>query len=132
VFTEGIGGAQFGTGELRDDLAKGAGWVITLAVAEWAIRRPARPKAPAPCSSHRWSGPHHHTSRRTVMTTGSALNHEFRVESHLDDRWSAELASSPSPGTTTAPRRWPDRSQTRLSCTACLPGCATSAPYCCR
>jgi len=42
VFTEGIGGALFGTGELRGDLAKGAGWVINLAVAEWIIRRPAR------------------------------------------------------------------------------------------
>jgi uncharacterized membrane protein len=42
VFTEGIGGAIFGTGEVRTDLAKGAGWVINLAVAEWAIRRPAR------------------------------------------------------------------------------------------
>jgi hypothetical protein len=41
AFTEGIGGAVFGTGELRGDLAKGAGWVINLAVAEWAIRRPA-------------------------------------------------------------------------------------------
>ena len=40
AFTEGIGGAVFGTGELRGDLAKGAGWVINLAVAEWAIRRP--------------------------------------------------------------------------------------------
>jgi hypothetical protein len=41
AFTEGIGDAVFGTGELRGDLAKGAGWVINLAVAEWAIRRPA-------------------------------------------------------------------------------------------
>jgi LuxR family maltose regulon positive regulatory protein len=32
----------------------------------------------------------------------------------------------------TAPRRWPDRSQTRPSSTACWPGCATSAPHCCR
>lgn len=40
VFTEGIGGAVFGTGDLAGDLAKGAGWVINLAVAEWAIRRP--------------------------------------------------------------------------------------------
>lgn len=44
AFTEGIGNAVFGTGELRGDLAKGAGWVINLAVAEWAIRRPARLK----------------------------------------------------------------------------------------
>jgi uncharacterized membrane protein len=40
AFTEGIGGAVFGTGIIAADLAKGAGWVINLAVAEWAIRRP--------------------------------------------------------------------------------------------
>ena len=39
AFTEGIGGALLGTGEVRGDLAKGAGWVINLAVAEWCIRR---------------------------------------------------------------------------------------------
>jgi uncharacterized membrane protein len=42
AFTEGISEAIFGTGELRDDLAKAAGWIINLAVAEWAIRRPAQ------------------------------------------------------------------------------------------
>jgi hypothetical protein len=42
AFTDGIAGAIFGTGELRSDLAKGAGWVINLAVAEWVIRGPAR------------------------------------------------------------------------------------------
>ncbi len=42
VLTEGIGEAVFGTGELRGDLAKGAAWVINLAVAEWVIRRPRR------------------------------------------------------------------------------------------
>jgi uncharacterized membrane protein YozB (DUF420 family) len=45
VFTEGFGGAIFGTGVLAADLAKGAGWVINLAVAEWVIRRPARRRA---------------------------------------------------------------------------------------
>ena len=40
--TEGVGGAVFGTGVLAADLAKGAGWVINLAVAEWVVRRPAR------------------------------------------------------------------------------------------
>jgi uncharacterized membrane protein YozB (DUF420 family) len=39
AFTEGLGDALFGTGELRSDLAKGAGWVINLAIAEWAIGR---------------------------------------------------------------------------------------------
>jgi uncharacterized membrane protein len=39
VFTEGIGEAFFGTGEVRGDLARGAGWIINLLVAEWAIRR---------------------------------------------------------------------------------------------
>jgi uncharacterized membrane protein len=42
AFTGAIGAALFGTGEFRDDLAKGAGWVINLAVAEWVIRHPAR------------------------------------------------------------------------------------------
>ena len=42
VFTEGFAGALFGTGEIRGDLAKAAGWVINLAVAEWTIGRPAR------------------------------------------------------------------------------------------
>jgi uncharacterized membrane protein len=42
VFTEGIGGAIFGTGVLAADLANGAGWLINLAVAEWALRRAAR------------------------------------------------------------------------------------------
>jgi uncharacterized membrane protein len=41
AFTEGVSQAAFGTGELRGDLAKGAGWVINLVVAEWVIRRPA-------------------------------------------------------------------------------------------
>jgi uncharacterized membrane protein len=46
VFTEGIGGALFGTGVLAGDLAKGAGWMINLAVTEWTLRRPA-PSRPA-------------------------------------------------------------------------------------
>lgn len=46
VFTEGIGGAIFGTGVTAGDLAKGAAWVVNLAVAEWIIRRPARRRPP--------------------------------------------------------------------------------------
>lgn len=42
AFTEPIGGALFGAGDVRDDLAKGTGWVVNLAIAEWAIRRPVR------------------------------------------------------------------------------------------
>jgi len=42
VFTEGFGGAIFGTGDLAGDLAKGAAWVVNLAVAEWIVRRPTR------------------------------------------------------------------------------------------
>lgn len=47
AFTGGIGGALFGTGELAGDLAKAAGWVLNLAVAEWVIRRPARSRRPS-------------------------------------------------------------------------------------
>ncbi|HET7329122.1 MAG TPA: DUF2306 domain-containing protein [Nocardioidaceae bacterium] len=47
AFTEGIGAAIFGTGELRGDLAKAAGWAINIAVAELAIRRrPIRRRLP--------------------------------------------------------------------------------------
>lgn len=46
AFTEGIGEAIAGTGVLAADLAKAAGWVINLAVAEWAIRRRALPVVP--------------------------------------------------------------------------------------
>jgi uncharacterized membrane protein len=53
VFTEGIGGAIFGAGVVAGDLAKGAGWAINLAVAEWALRRPVRRKLALP------TGPQH-------------------------------------------------------------------------
>ena len=53
AFSEGIGGAIFGTGVLAADVAKGAGWVINLAVAEWAIRRPARRRHAAPSRARR-------------------------------------------------------------------------------
>ena len=39
VFTQGIGKAVFGTGELATDLSLGAGWAINLAVAEYVIHR---------------------------------------------------------------------------------------------
>jgi uncharacterized membrane protein len=43
AFTEGIGQALLGAGELQGDLAKAAGWAINLAVAEWVIRRRTKP-----------------------------------------------------------------------------------------
>jgi hypothetical protein len=42
ILTEGFGQAVLGTGEFQGDLAKGAGWVLNLAVAEWTIRRSLR------------------------------------------------------------------------------------------
>ncbi|WP_155991983.1 DUF2306 domain-containing protein [Nocardioides sp. URHA0032] len=77
VFTEPLGGALFGTGNVRDDLAKGAGWVINLAVAEWAIRcRPRR------SSSRRLRQPDRLRARRstgmsttTGTTTPATTNH---------------------------------------------------------
>ena len=48
VFTEGFGGVAFGTGEVRTDLAKGAGWAINLIVAEWVVRRPSARLSGAP------------------------------------------------------------------------------------
>lgn len=40
AFTQGVGEALFGTGELSTALSVSAGWVINVAVAEWVIRRP--------------------------------------------------------------------------------------------
>ena len=42
AFSEGFGVSLFGTGELRGDLYKTAGWLLNLAVAELVIRRPSR------------------------------------------------------------------------------------------
>jgi uncharacterized membrane protein len=44
AFTQGVAEPIFGNGVLQTDVAQGAGWVINLAVAEWAIRRPSRPR----------------------------------------------------------------------------------------
>jgi uncharacterized membrane protein YozB (DUF420 family) len=56
AFTEGIGEAVFGTGQLSGDLAKGAAWVINLAVAEWAIRRGSPSRRPRRPSARRHTG----------------------------------------------------------------------------
>lgn len=45
VFTLGIGGLILGTGDLSTALLMMAAWAINLAVAEWAIRRPAARRA---------------------------------------------------------------------------------------
>jgi uncharacterized membrane protein len=45
VFTLGFGGAIFGNGEVAQALMITGAWAINLAVAEWAIRRPARRRA---------------------------------------------------------------------------------------
>jgi hypothetical protein len=42
VLTQGLTEALVGTDVVVGDLAKGAGWVLNLAVAEWLLRRPAR------------------------------------------------------------------------------------------
>jgi uncharacterized membrane protein len=45
AFTEGVGGAVLGHSPLALDASRGAAWVINLAVAEWAIRRPSTTKS---------------------------------------------------------------------------------------
>ena len=42
AFTEGFGGALFGTSALALDASRGIAWIINLAIAEWAIRQPRR------------------------------------------------------------------------------------------
>jgi uncharacterized membrane protein len=60
VFTESLATGALDTGVLGTDLAKGAGWVINLAVAEWAIRRGVRPGSRGGARSA-------HTSRRAAQ-----------------------------------------------------------------
>lgn len=60
VLTEGIGEALFGVGTVSGDLAKGAAWVINLAVAEWVIRRPAHRRRRRACLA---------AARRTSLAT---------------------------------------------------------------
>ncbi len=51
VFTEGFGAALFGHGPWVLDASRGAAWVLNLAIAEWALRRPttlAHPTRPRP------------------------------------------------------------------------------------
>lgn len=55
AFTEGISKAMFGSGVLLDDAAKGMGWIINLAVAEWVIRRAPR-RRPAQATGPRVGG----------------------------------------------------------------------------
>jgi uncharacterized membrane protein len=50
VFTQALGNAVFGAGELTTSLMMGAGWAINLGVAEYLIRRAGR-HAPAPAVS---------------------------------------------------------------------------------
>jgi uncharacterized membrane protein len=40
AFTQGIGEALFGTGDLTTALSLASGWVVNAVVAEWVIRRP--------------------------------------------------------------------------------------------
>jgi uncharacterized membrane protein len=41
AFTEGVGEALFGIGDLTKAVSLGSAWVINALVAEWVIRRPA-------------------------------------------------------------------------------------------
>jgi Predicted membrane protein (DUF2306) len=68
AFTEGIGQALLGAGELQGDLAKAAGWAINLAVAEWAINRQTKPK-------HR---PHHTNTRNHERPLHDSPAHDLR------------------------------------------------------
>jgi uncharacterized membrane protein len=66
AFTEGIGQALLGAGELQADLAKGAGWVLNLAVAEWVISRPTKQRRPRHTNSQTTKGQHHENPARNV------------------------------------------------------------------
>lgn len=88
AFTEGVGGALFGTGELQGDLAKGAGWAINLAVAEWAVRGPARRRISRRSLPTQRTGPQ---PSGIIDMTSTITTYVIRVEGHLGDHWAAWL-----------------------------------------
>jgi uncharacterized membrane protein len=45
AFTEGIGEAMFGTGDLSKAISMGSAWLLNALVAEWLIRRPSMRRA---------------------------------------------------------------------------------------
>ncbi|TGN65368.1 DUF2306 domain-containing protein [Nocardioides eburneiflavus] len=55
AFTEGLTEAAIGPGVISGDLAKLGGWVINLAVAEWAVQRTSRARGPR-SDTHSHSG----------------------------------------------------------------------------
>jgi uncharacterized membrane protein len=70
AFTEGIGQALLGTGELQGDLAKGAGWALNLAVAESVIRRPNKQRRPRRTNPQTTKGPHHDNPAHDLRPVG--------------------------------------------------------------
>ena len=75
AFTEGIGGAIFGTGVLAADLAKAAGWASNLAVARVGHSLPGRSPLSTFDLAARWS----------LGVNTSPTTYSIRVEGHLDD-----------------------------------------------
>ncbi len=53
ALTEGVSRALLGSTVLLDDTAKGMGWILNLAVAEWVIRRSGRRHRAVPATSAR-------------------------------------------------------------------------------
>ncbi len=68
AFTEGIGQALLGAGELQGDFAKAAGWAINLAVAEWVIKRRTKPNR----------RPHHTNTRNHERPLHDSAAHDLR------------------------------------------------------
>ena len=83
VFTLGIGGVVFGTGDLSTALLMGAAWAINLAVAERAIRKRTRRRV-AGDTTPGWQCHDRARSRRRRRRPG----YELRIEGHLDEHWS--------------------------------------------
>ena len=105
AFTEPLGAALFGTGDVRDDLAKAAGWIINLAVAEWAIRRTPRPQTTPTARPRR---PPTHLVRTTTTT-----------------------ATNPKATNSSTPASDTERARSFSGCAACAAGCRRSLPELC-
>ena len=126
AFTEPLGVALFGDGVVVSDLAKGLGWVVNLAVAEWVLRR--RPAAESIGRASRRVG----VVVRPVAEVRDDRRRPSRVRDHGRAVTSTTTGQSGWAGSASSTGRTERRassepSRTRLSCTAFSRRCVTWA-----
>ena len=87
IFTESIGEAALGTGNVSKAVSLSTGWIINAAVAEWVIRRNAVPSLPSEPSSE--------TSTEERPRSSPEENQISQLAKHPGSRFSSGIAAAP-------------------------------------